>query len=122
MAGEFDIKVRQGDDKTITMTLSEPDGDIDLTNFDAKLQVRDDPKSNTIRDELSTSNDRIEIITDEVEDDKIILKFPNNVTKKYNFQYAEYDLKLITQSTPPVITTLLKGKFIVTPRITKNDN
>ena len=116
MSNKYDIEVKQGSDKQITIIVKS-DGETpdNLTNYGARMQVRQRPTDKTVLDELTSDNDRIEITPLE---GKLVLKFPSSVSSNYFFKEAVYDLELFT-GTPEVVTRLIQGGFSVDVEVTR---
>lgn len=67
--------------------------EVDLTGFQAKMEIRPYRGAKRMYDTLTTENGRISI-----DKGTIRVNFPAEVTKSYAFSKAEYDLVVITTS------------------------
>ena len=113
MSGDYDIRILQGSDKHIVLTLKNDGSVIDLTGYTANMQVRNRTSSEIILDELTTSNSRIEIKEAE---GQIILKFPSSVSTDYNFVSAVYDVEVYAGGRA---RRLIQGGFLVDREVTR---
>lgn len=114
MAGEYDIKILQGSDKKITVVVKDDsDTVINLTGYDARMQVRSNIQSDTVLDELTNGNSRIDITGVE---GKLELKFPSDISKNYNFVSAVYDLEIDGGGQ---VKRILEGKFLISKEVTR---
>ena len=114
MSGEYNINILQGSDKHIVLTLKNDDGSvINLTGYTANMQVRPRINSKNILDELTTTNNRIDI---EADDGRIILKFPNGVSTNYDFENAVYDVEVYAGGRA---RRLIQGRLLVDKEVTR---
>jgi hypothetical protein len=111
---EYGLVVHQGADWAVTMTYTdENDLPIDLTSYEAQLQVRRKPGGDLLLD-MSTDNGKITIVGASGE---IGLALANAVTAALAALAAEYDLFI--KSPGGTYTPLVRGDFTVIPRVTK---
>ena len=120
MSNTYDItgtkRIKQGSDKNIIVVIkSDGENPDNLTGYTARMQIRQSIKSDTILDELTTENDRIEITPLE---GKLTIKFPNIVTSNYDFTKGVYDLEIVT-GTPEVVSRILQGDVEVDLEVTR---
>ena len=121
MSNTYDMtgkkKIFQGSDKEVELVVksdgSTPD---DLTGFKARMMIRQSVKDDAVLDELTTENDRIVITPGE---GKVVLKFPSSVTEYYDFTRGVYDLELVSDGDPEVVTRLLQGVVEVDLEVTR---
>lgn len=90
------------------------DEPVDLTNYRAVMQMRPYPSAKRLYDELSTENGRVE-----VEEDRVRIVFPEEVTQTYRFDQAAYDLYVIAPAGRRY--RLLQGVVRTTPMVTTNE-
>lgn len=99
------------------------DSPVDLSGFDARLQIRSSVDSSSILDELTTDNGRI-VISSYVEDGdtfySIDVKFPNDITTDYDFLKGVYDLEIYKSGSPDTdVDRLLQGGVTVSREVTR---
>lgn len=76
----------------IFQVCDEADEEVDLRGYTAKMQLRPFPRSRKILDELTTENGRLDI-----RGANITVRFPADVTAKFKFERAVYDLVILSQ-------------------------
>lgn len=120
-AGKFNFTIEQGTDLTLPMVVKNcNDTPYDLTDFTAKMQIRECVDSAIAIDTLTTENNRIvieEVNVDGVMFWRVVLGFPNAVTSLYEFSKAYYDLELISDD--DLVTRFLEGEISLSKEITK---
>lgn len=113
MAAKYDIALDAGSDFTLHLSFKSKTGQtLNLSGASARMQIKCKHSEEACFDELSTSNGRIVI-----EDDRISLKFPHNVTENYEKNAGVYDIKL-TQADGTVLR-VLEGRVTATPGVTR---
>lgn len=121
----MDLNIVQGadiNDFSVIPTFDD-DSPVDLSGFDARLQIRSSVDSSSILDELTTDNGRI-VISSYVEDGdtfySIDVKFPNEDTSSYDFLKGVYDLEIFKSGSPDTdVDRLLQGSVTVSREVTR---
>ena len=109
---EVNFKVVQGDTFSIIVTYQNPDGtDINLTQYTARMDVRNEPSGKILCASATTSNG----ISIDPLNGELTITFTPSQTRKFTTPNAAYQLKLISPS--GVNTTILSGYFSVTPAV-----
>lgn len=114
MAKRFDFKLDQGSDLTLTVSTTGADGTVDLTGYEAAMQVRANHYADRAADTLTTKNGRLSI---DAASGKITATFPHAVTEKYPAPECVYDIELI--SPDDKIFRVLEGKILVSREVTR---
>lgn len=104
----------QGSDKSVYFVIKDKSGPVDLTGYQAAMQLRLVANEKTIVDTLTTDNDRINIVGNE---GRIIVKFNNWSTNKYPVGLIKYDLEV--ESPNGDITRIVEGRIKVSQGITR---
>lgn len=109
---EVNFKVVQGDTFKIRVTYTNPDNSpINLTDFSAKMDVRNEPGGKILCAAIDSSSG-------------ILIDGPNGIlditfnpshTRKFTTPSSAYQLKIISSSQEA--TTILKGYFSVSPAV-----
>lgn len=114
MAKRFDFKLDQGSDLTLTVSTTGADGAVDLTGYEAAMQVRANHYADRAADTLTTKNGRLRI---DAATGKITATFPHAVTEKYPAPECVYDIELI--SPDDKIFRVLEGTISVSREVTR---
>jgi hypothetical protein len=110
---EVNFKVVQGDTFNIVVTYKNPNGSaIDLTDFTARMDVRDKPGGKILCASATENNG----ITISNADGEITVEFSPSQTKKFTLPNSAYQLK-ITNSNNGQQTTLLQGYLQVSSAV-----
>lgn len=111
---EVNFKVIQGDTFTIVVTYNNPDGSaVDITDFTAKMDVRDKPGGKVL---CASANEENQGIVIDGTNGKITVKFTPAQTKKFTLPNSAYQLKIINSATNTQ-TTLLQGYLQVSSAV-----
>src|SRR5262245_31138429 len=104
-----DLKIYQGDDYAGTVTVRNDDGTpADLTGYTAQSQIRR---------AVADSEPVIAVqITTTIDSPNILLAIPKEETEPLSGRYT-WDLQLTSSGN--AITTIMAGKVIVTPEVTR---
>jgi len=86
----------------------------DITNFTARMQIREKWHSVGFIHELTTENGGITLTT---EDAGIVLTIPPAITETFKFNQAVYDVEMISPSTD--ITRIFEGTVTIHKEVTK---
>lgn len=106
---EVNFQVVQGDTFTMEVTYTNPNGSaINLTDFSAKMDVRDQPGGKILCASISSTN-QIDI---DGTNGKLTISFTPAQTRKFTTPSAAYQLKIINNNTGES-TTLVRGYFSV---------
>lgn len=103
------IKVLRGSDQIVKIPLC---GHANLCGYKAKAQLRRSPFSEEVLDELTTENERIVICRDHFD-----LSFPHDVTQKWKFRKAVFDIKALSPNGGEV--RMAEGRILVIPEVTR---
>ena len=112
MAGNYDIKIEKGADYDVTITWGNPP--VNLTNYTAKLEIRDRKGGTTLYETLTETDG----ITLGGVAGTIALHIEAADTAAYAFTRAAYDLKLVGPTPVFATTRLLEGAVIVDEAVT----
>ena len=118
MSNVYDLtgsdKLHQGSDEYFDLVVKSdgitPDN---LTGYTARMMIRQSIRDDTILDELTTENGRIEITP---LDGKLRVLFPSLVTSGYDFTRGVYDLELVSGD---VVIRILQGEVEVDLEVTR---
>jgi len=113
-AGKLDLTIEQG--ATFEHILIWKDTDevvINLTDYDARMQIRTAVDSNSVIHELTVTNSGITITGTE---GKITLQISATKTASFNWTEAVYDLELI--SSGGIVTRLVEGRVFLNKEVT----
>ena len=111
--GKYNIVCPQGSTYVQQFTYSIDNIPVDLTGYDARMQVREKYVSKTAIVSLDTDSG-IFLGGDE---GTIDVEISSGVTELIVAKDYVYDLELISPSN--IVTRLIEGKFIVTPEVTR---
>lgn len=110
----WDMEVYQGEDFSTTLTYKDDnDAPVDLDGYESQMQVREEDTHAVLLD-LNTTDGGITITAAAGE---IGISITAAQTALLEVQNAEYDL--LIKSATGTITYLIHGRFIVTPRVTR---
>lgn len=112
MAGNYDIQIEKGADYDVTITWGSPP--VDLTNYTAKLEIRDRKGGSVLHDTLT----EIDGITLGGVAGTIAIHREATETAAYTFKFAVYDLVLIGPGPTLATKRLLEGQVILDPGVT----
>lgn len=116
-AGIYNFTIDQGSDLTLPIEIKNDDDSVfDLTDYTARMQIRQYVNSTSTEDELTTANGRITISQPSTYY-VISLIFPNATTEAYTFNTAVYDLEIIDSSS--TVTRILQGKITLSKEVTR---
>lgn len=114
-SAKYDFCLGQGTDLTLPFLLKDSAGTpLDLTGFQARMQLRQTYYDAEAIDTLTTDNGRIAI---EAGEGRVSCSFPNSVTERYPAQKLLYDLELVEPS--GTVRRIVHGTVSVTPEVTK---
>lgn len=121
---EKDLCVRRGEDFSINLFWKPGGLTADLTNYRAKIEIRD-AFTNVVIETLSTDLDGFQeiktgLFTDGVNQWNIEIFLPAARTKLMGINTYKYDLLLINPSPSVASKFLLKGDFSVLQEVTVN--
>jgi hypothetical protein len=88
----------------------------DLTNYTARMMIREDIDDATPIDELTDASGEL-IITPAL--GKVTISIPASVTAGYTFDEAVYDLELVDDSVEPVVTRIVEGRIELCKEVTR---
>lgn len=111
---EVNFKVVQGDTFSIKVTYQNPDGtDINLTNYTARMDVRNEPAGKILCASVTTSSG----ITIDGLNGELNITFTPAQTRKFTTPSAAYQLQITSQTGQQ--TTILKGYLSVSPAVVR---
>lgn len=108
---EYPIKMRQGDTYKRTLTWLVSKTPVDLTGYDARLQIRESA------DDTTAALDASDYLTLGGEEGTIDIEIPANETATLDPGRYVYDLEV--ESAGGEVTTLLAGSVKVTAEVTR---
>ena len=118
------MQLDQGSTYTMSVVYEEPDPaggpgntPIDLTGYEARMQVRESVGSTTILAEFTSAPVAGIVITPL--DGLVELTVTSDQTAAYTFINAVYDLEVYDASLPPDVTRLVQGRFLVNKEVTR---
>ena len=111
--GKYNFICPQGATFSKQLTWTIDDDPVDLTTYEARMQVREKHSSTSTIVSLTTGNGDITLggIAG-----TILIEIPAEITKNFVAKDYVYDLEMVASS---VVTRLLEGKFMVTPEVTR---
>ena len=120
-AGKYNFIIEQGADLNRVLNPKASDGSpIDLTDYSARMKMRETVDNATVIDDLTTANGRI-TLQDYTQDSqtfwRLILHFPNATTSAYTFKTCVYDLEIIDGS--DIVTRMLEGVITLSKEVTR---
>jgi hypothetical protein len=111
---EINFKVIQGDTFTIVVTYKNPDGSvIDITDFSARMDVRDKPGGKVLCASATQENGGVTI---DGPNGQLTIEFTPSQTKKFTIPSAAHQLK-ITNLNSNQETTLVQGYLQVSSAV-----
>lgn len=110
MATTKSFSLDAGSDKTIYFVFKDKNGLLDLTGYEAAMQV---VSNNCVIDTLTTANKRIRIDGSE---GRVVVKFFNRSTEKYPRGEVKYDIEL--ESPDGDVTRVVEGRIKVSQGVT----
>lgn len=114
-AGKLDLLIEQGATFRHTLTyLDSDENPIDLTDYEANMEIRSNVREDVTLAYLSTSNSKISINGVE---GQIVLVIDPDETATYDWETGVYDLELV--SLTGEITRLVYGSVTVSPEVTR---
>lgn len=109
----YDIEILKGADESFSFQYTgDNDVAIPLTNYTAKMEVRDKPGSDLYLSLTSSAGITITAATGTV-----AVNFTHAQTLAFEFENAEYDLFIISPAN--VYTCIARGKFTVIENVTE---
>lgn len=114
MPATYNFELPQGTDLTVPFVLKTKEGVLDLTGYTAAMQVRQNARSETAIDTLTTENDRIVIDSSE---GRVKCVFPHAVTETYPAQSLVYDIEIISPG--GLVTRFVEGRINVSAEVTR---
>jgi len=121
MAQTYNIHVDQGSTYTLTVTYttSAAGVNVDLTGYEARMQVRLSTKEvATLASFTSSPVAGLEIVAPAT-NGEVKLTITSVQTAAYVFSNAVYDLEVFDASAPPNVIRLIQGRFVVNPEVTR---
>jgi hypothetical protein len=120
VAQTYNIHIDQGSTYTLTVEYIDAVGAaVDLTNYEARMQVRETVASTTILASFTSSPAVGLVITPPPTLGKVVLTITSAQTAAYTFTNGVYDLEVFDASIPPAVVRLLQGRFVVNPEVTR---
>ena len=114
-AGKLDLLIEQGATFRHTLTyLDSDENPINLTDYEANMEIRSTVREEEVLAFLSTSNSKISINGTE---GQIVLVIDPSETSTYDWETGVYDLELV--SPPGEITRLVYGSVTISPEVTR---
>lgn len=112
MTSKYNFKIDKGTDYHFSVRFQDCEGNpLNLQGFRVKMQIRKGYSSNTVIDELSIANGRIENSSYEIDGvyDTLDFDFPSSVTQEYPAGMFLYDVQV--QSSNLDITKVMEGQI-----------
>lgn len=114
-AGRYDIEIEQGSDYVLNILYQDTDNDpIDLSTYTARMQLRESSDSSSSLIELTNTNGRITLGQ---ADPNIVLELTAGDTASLDFDYAFYDLEVVSSSA--TVSKVLRGSVKLIREFTK---
>ncbi len=115
-AGVYDIVILQGADFSLSLVWKDSSGNvIDITGYDARMDIRETKESDTIIKTLSVTGGEITITG---ASGQIDLALTAAVTDAFDFDDAVYDLEIISAS--GTVTRLMEGEVSLNREVTRS--
>lgn len=114
MAHVLNFKIDQGTDSHLSFSFNDYDSPLDLTGYEAAMQIRSFYNSSTAVDTLTTKNGRLIL---DVEKSRVTAIFPNSKTRKYPPRRCVYDMELF--SSDGKIYRILEGQIFISAEVTR---
>lgn len=120
MAQTYNIHIEQGATYTLTVTYetSVVGVPVDLTGYEARMQVRESVASTTTLASF-TSSPVAGLEIPVPANGLVVLTVTSAQTALYAFTNAVYDLEVFDASVPPDVVRLIQGRFVVNPEVTR---
>lgn len=120
MTGKYKITINQGATFTLPLTVSDTISDVvtprDLTDYTARMKIKNSVFDTAALIELTTENGRITIDPDQVANTgKLTLTITATDTAALDFDRGVYDLELVNGS---VVERLLEGAVVFKREVT----
>ena len=115
-AGKYDITIEQGAGLRLPITYKSGGTFVDLTGYQARMQVRKTHASSVKLIELTTENNGIVVDADPTSG-RFTVSMPASATAALNFARAVYDLELLPPANEPF--RLLEGGVILSREVTR---
>jgi len=112
----YDIEMKQGAKWTLTLELSTDGVAKDLTDYDAKMEIRPNENSAEVYETLSTDDGKITITP---ASGTIALVLTKSETDALNFRNAVYDLYLRDTNNLDDDVCLIEGSVLLRRRVTQ---
>lgn len=112
MATALDIHVDQGTDVRIPIAFIDDFSEVDLTGFEARMEIRTSASSSKVVDLLTTENGRICIVKE-----TMTLLWSHDISKELPSGTYVYDLEIV--SVTGEVTRLLSGRVKVCKEVTR---
>lgn len=114
MSKRYDLRIQAGTDEVRIFIVCDHEGNaLPLDGCTARSQIRPYPTSETILDEMTTENGRLECMAE----GKLRMLLPNDVTSGFSFEEAVYDLELVLPDTK--VIRLIEGLVKVSKEVTR---
>ena len=119
MAQTYNIHVDQGATYSLTINYVNSAGvAIDLTGYDARMQVRETVSSTTVLATYTTPA-ASGIDATSAGSGRFILGVTSAQTAAFDFTNAVYDMEVYDASVPPDVIRIVQGRFVVNPEVTR---
>lgn len=112
MGAKYNISTKKGDTFSLIFQIKNDSTAWNLTNYSVTMTVKPFIDSTTVTVSATTQNN---LITLDALNGRVTINIPATTTANFPAGRHEYD---IIFSTPSTVTTILEGKFIVTPGVT----
>jgi hypothetical protein len=118
IAGKFDLIIQQGATFDLEMTLKQENGNpINLTGYEARMQIRTRHSAQTAMLEITTDEDGGITFPDPATG-KIVIEIPAETTAELKaIKAAVYDLELIEPQGK--VRRVVEGTVTITPEVTR---
>ena len=114
-AGRHDIEIEQGSDFVLNILYQDTNDDVlDLSTYTARMHLRESSDSSSTLIELTNGNGRITLGQS---DPNIILELTAGDTASLDFDYAFYDLEVVSSSA--TVSKVLRGSVKLIREFTK---
>lgn len=115
MPGVYDLRINKGETLELPITYKDETGQpINLTNYTARLQVRERHESTSVLLELTTENGGITI---DGPAGTLTLHLAAAASAALTWERGVYDLEIVSPS--GVVTRLLEGAALTRPEVTR---
>lgn len=112
MAACLDLQIDQGTDVRVPIAFMDDFSEVNLTGFQARMEVRKSASNSQVVDLLTTENGRIVIL-----DETMTLFWSHSQTEKMASGRYVYDLEIISKSGE--VTRMLSGRIDVSREVTR---